>query len=97
VVIVVYYGRARQGCVILESSNRSSWSSFQKELGNFLSCEELRLLVGVTLENAGSVGLAASGGQNGQNMLNYGTKGIQGILKIWESIGLKCDLWLFYR
>lgn len=60
--------------MILESSNRSSRSSFQKELGNFLSCEELRPLVRVTLENAGSVGLAASGGQNGQNMLNYGNQ-----------------------
>lgn len=60
--------------MILERSNHSSWSSFQKELGNFLSCEELRLLVGMTLENAGSVGLAAIGGQNGQNMLNYGNQ-----------------------
>ena len=84
--------------MILESSNCSSWSSFQKELGNFLSCEELRLLVGVTLENAGSVGLAASGAARmGKTCLIMGTKGIQGILKIWESIGLKHDSWLFYR
>ena len=61
--------------MILESSNRSSWSSFQKELGNFLSCEELRLLVGVTLENAGSVGLAASGvARMGKTCLIMGPK-----------------------
>ena len=41
VVIAMFYGGAWRGCImILESINRSGRSSFQKELGVFLTSEK---------------------------------------------------------
>ena len=57
VVIVVYFGGSRKGCImILASSNRVGWSLFQKELRNFCSGAEPLSLAKGSFNNGGGGG-----------------------------------------
>ena len=68
-VIAVYFGGARRGCVMmLASSTRDGWSLIQKELRNFLSSAKTSSSVGASSDNGGRVGQTAGGGWNGNNL-----------------------------
>nr|POE75268.1 hypothetical protein CFP56_14303 [Quercus suber] len=73
--IVLYYGGACRGCVIIPaSSNSSGWCLFTKELDRFLSGENTVLVEGMTSDGVVGGGLTAGGGQNGKKMINYGNQ-----------------------
>ena len=75
--------------MIPESINRSGWSSFQKELGVFLTGEKPRR-GGVTLDIPGSASPSDGGGRSrkGQKMHNYGN--IQKS-RIFEKLGVNLE------
>ena len=57
VVIAEYFGGARQGCVmILASSNRASWSLFQREMRDFFTGAEPVSMAKVSSKNGGGGG-----------------------------------------
>ena len=59
-VIAVYFGGARRGCVMmLASSTRDGWSLIQKELRNFLSSAKTPSSAGDSSDNSGRVGQTA--------------------------------------
>ena len=73
VVIEVYFGGARRGCVMIPTnSNRAGWSLIQKELRNFLFGEKSVTPVEVSSNNSGKVGQSVGGGWNGNNLPIYG-------------------------
>ena len=57
IVIAVYFGGSRRGCVMIPaSSNRAGWSLFQKELRNFCSSAKPVSLAKVSVINGGGGG-----------------------------------------
>ena len=85
VVLMVYFGGAWRGCVMIPTSfNHAGWSLFQKELGNFLSGAKPATLAGVASNNIGGDGQSASGGRNRIIYLFMVTSGSQENLKKWE-------------
>ena len=84
-VIAVYFGGARRGCVMmLASSTRDGWSLIQKELRNFLSSAKTPSSAGASSDNSGRVGQTAGGGWNGNNLPIDGN---QRKLRNFEKIG----------
>ena len=62
VVITVYFGGSRRGCIMIPaSSNRAGWSLFQKELRNFCSGAEPLSLAKGSFINGGGGGKLAGG------------------------------------
>ena len=85
VVIAVYFGGARRGCVMIPtSSNSAAWSLIQKELRNFLSGAKPPSSVEASLDNSGGVGQTIGSGWNGNNFPIYGN---QWKLRNFEKIG----------
>ena len=75
VVIAVYFGGSRRGCIMIPvSSNRAGWSLFQKELRNFCSGAKPVSLAKLSLNNGGGGGQLASGGRSGKCMSVYGNQ-----------------------
>ena len=73
--IVVHYGGAHHGCVMIPaSSNRSGWCLFIKELDRFLTGENTVLVAGMTSDGVVGGGSRAGSGQNGKKMINYGNQ-----------------------
>ena len=73
VVIVVYFGGSRRGCIMIPASfNRAGWSLFQNELGNFCSSAKSVYLAKVSVFNGSGGGQLASDGRSGKSMSIYG-------------------------
>ena len=65
VVIAIYFGGARRGCVMIPaSSDRAGWSLFQKPIS----------MARVSSNNSGGGGQSTGGGQNGKNLSVYGNQ-----------------------
>ena len=75
VVVTVYFGGSRRGCITIPaSSNRASWSLFQKELRNFCFGANPVSLAKVSLNNGGGGGKLVGGSRSGKSMSVYGNK-----------------------
>ena len=63
VVIAEYFGGARQGCVMIPaSSNRASWSLFQREMRDFFTGVKPVPMVEAPSKNGGGGGGQSAGG-----------------------------------
>ena len=86
VVIAEYYGRARQGCVMIPaSSNRAGWSLFQRELRNFSIGAKPGSMVDVSSKNGGGGGGQSAGSDRSENLLS--ASGNQQKIKNFEKFG----------
>ena len=75
VVITVYFGGSRRGCLMIPaSSNRAGWTLFQKELRIFCYGAKPVSLDKVSLNKGGGGGQLAGGGQSGKSMPNFGNQ-----------------------
>ena len=85
VVITVYFGGSRRGCLMIPaSSNKAGWTLFQKELRIFCYGAKPISLDKVSLNNGGGGGQLARGGRSGKSMSVYGSNKRSGILKKME-------------
>ena len=75
VVITVYFGGSRRGCLMIPiSSNRASWTLFQKELRIFCCGAKSVSLDKVSFNNGGGGGQLAGGGRSGKSLPVYGNQ-----------------------
>nr|POE81734.1 hypothetical protein CFP56_19934 [Quercus suber] len=89
VVIAVYFGGSRRGCItILASSNRAGWSMFQRELRNFFTGEKLVFMAEESSKNGGGGGggQSTSGDRSGKLLCVFGN---QQKFKKFENFGTK--------
>ena len=85
VVIVVYFGGTRRGCIMIPaSSNHVGWSLFQKELRNFCFGAKSVSMAKVSSDNGGGGGQFANGGRSGKIISVYGN---QQKIRNFEKIG----------
>ena len=70
VVIVEYFGEARRGCVMIPaSSNRASWSLFQREMRDFSIVAKPIPMAEATSKNGGGGGIQSAGGDRSGKIL----------------------------
>ena len=75
VVIAVYFGGSKRGCIMIPaSSNRAGWSLFQKELRIFCSGAKPISLAKVSFNNGGGGGKLVGGGRSGKFLSVYGNQ-----------------------
>ena len=68
IAILIFYGEARRGCVMIPASlNRAGWSVIHKKLRNFLYGAKLATMAGALSKNFGGDGQVA-----GKNLPVYG-------------------------
>ena len=85
VVIAVYFGGSRSGCIMIPtSSNRAGWSLFQKELRIFCFGAKPVSMAKVSSDNGGGGGQFANGGRSGKIISVYGN---QQKIRNFEKIG----------
>ena len=70
VVIAEYFGEARRGCVMIPaSSNRASWSLFQREMRDFSIVAKPIPMAEATSKNGGGGGSQSAGGDRSGKIL----------------------------
>ena len=75
VVIAVYFGGSRRGCIMIPaSSNRAGWSLFQNELRNFCSGAKPVSPAKISVFNGGGGGQLARDGQSGKSVSVFGNQ-----------------------
>ena len=75
VEIVVFFGGARRGCVMVPaSSNRAGWCLFSKELNSFLAGSNTIGVEGRNSGGAGGGGQMDGGGHDGKKLFKIGNQ-----------------------
>ena len=73
VEIVVFFGGARRGCVMVPaSSNRAGWCLFSKELNSFLASSNTIGVEGRNFGGASGGGQMDGGGHDGKKLFKIG-------------------------
>ena len=100
VVIAVYFGRSRRGCIMIPaSSNHAGWSLFQKELRIFCSgAKPVSMAKVSSINSGGGGGQFADGGRSGKFLSVYGNQQkFRNFEKIGTILGAERDSWKTYR